>query len=403
MNAPARPPSELGTVFDILLADIAIRLQLSRTAYAQAVNRYGAIQEWIDRDGSRLAGLVEIFYPQGSMAIGATISSRVTNDEYDLDIVVQLKVPPRWSPRDVLDALYEAIRGEPGSRYYDKVRRRPRCVTVSYSDMHLDLIPLERRPSTIERESNLFVYEEGGESGRSVVNSFGFAQRFNELTADAGAFGPLFAERLLSYERLVALAEADVEPVPEQEPAGAKSLPVIGLQLVKRWRNVLHQHRTSGGPPSVLLSKFAADQAGGSQTLSEELLNQAVHMLERFREAEATGSLIQVLNPVCGQDVLTDRWPVNRAEQRQFVQDLERLICDVQWLRGDVDLEQMRRKLAELFGEWPTQRAIEAFAKQVGDDVRRGRSRHVRRTGAVALPGLTAGVATPRHKFYGRS
>lgn len=220
MNAPARPPSELGTVFDILLADIAIPLQLSGTAYAQAVNRYGAIREWIDRDSSRLAGLVEIFYPQGSMAIGATISSRVTNDEYDLDIVVQLKVPPGWS-RDVLDTLYEAIRGEPGSRYYDKVRRRTRCVTVSYSDMHLDLIPLERRPSTIERESNLFVHEEGGESGRNVVNSFGFAQRFNELTADAGAFGPLFAERVLSHERLVAFAKADVEPVPDQEPAGS--------------------------------------------------------------------------------------------------------------------------------------------------------------------------------------
>ena len=33
---------------------------------------------------------IEWFYPQGSMAIDATISTRGTDDEYDLDVVSQL-------------------------------------------------------------------------------------------------------------------------------------------------------------------------------------------------------------------------------------------------------------------------------------------------------------------------
>ncbi len=365
------------------------------------MKRYESIREWIERDVSPLAGLVDLFYPQGSMAIGATIASRVTNDEHDLDVVVQLGVPQGWSPADVLDALYEAIRGEPGSRYYAKAKRRPRCVTVSYADMHLDLIPMQRLHATPERESILFFHEEGGDCGQSVVNSFGFAEWFSACTADSGTFGPLYAERASIYEREMVLAEADADPVPEQEPASAKSLSVVGLQLVKRWRNVLYQDRTNGRPPSVLLSKFAADQPRKCLTLSEELLSQAVHMRDRFRQSEMTGSLIHEANPACAHDVLTDRWPANLGEQRQFAQDLERLIADVQWLRGDVDLEQIRCKLAELFGEWPARRAVEAFNKNMGTEIDRGRSRHDRRAGSIALTGVAAGVTAPRHRFHG--
>ena len=39
---------------DALLADVAIRVQLSRTDYDKAVSRYMTINDWIERDG-RLA------------------------------------------------------------------------------------------------------------------------------------------------------------------------------------------------------------------------------------------------------------------------------------------------------------------------------------------------------------
>lgn len=258
---------------------------------------------------------------------------------------------------------------------------------------------MERRPHTRERESDLFVHQPNGVSERSVVNSFGFAEWFDERTSDAGGFGPLFAERASKYE--VALAKADADPVPEQEPASEKSMPVVGLQLLKRWRNVLYQHRANGRPPSVLLSKFAADQAGAAQSLSEELLHQAGAMREHFRRAETVGSLVHVLNPVCAQDVLTDRWPANRAEQREFLRDLERLVVSVEWLRGDRDLEEIRVKLAEFFGEWPARKAVEAFSQQRGEEISQGRSRHFKREGSIAVTGAAGGIVTPRHKFYG--
>ena len=57
---PSPHPDRQGSPFsepsDILLADIAIRVQLSQTNYNKAVARYKALSEWIERDGSPLAG-----------------------------------------------------------------------------------------------------------------------------------------------------------------------------------------------------------------------------------------------------------------------------------------------------------------------------------------------------------
>ena len=53
-------PSQLTETTDILLADVAIRVQLSRTDYSKAVDRYQTINDWIERDGSPLKDLVQL-------------------------------------------------------------------------------------------------------------------------------------------------------------------------------------------------------------------------------------------------------------------------------------------------------------------------------------------------------
>lgn len=62
-----KPNPNLGAPFaeplDALLADIAIRIQLSQTAYRKAVQRYEALSDWIEREGSPLAQRVELSYP----------------------------------------------------------------------------------------------------------------------------------------------------------------------------------------------------------------------------------------------------------------------------------------------------------------------------------------------------
>ena len=60
-----QPP--LSEPVDVLLADVAIRIQLSRTDYRRAEERYETLGNWIDRRGSPLEGRVQLVYAQGSM------------------------------------------------------------------------------------------------------------------------------------------------------------------------------------------------------------------------------------------------------------------------------------------------------------------------------------------------
>ena len=275
------------------------------------------------------------------------------------------------SPEEVLDLLFEAIRGEPGSRYYRITKRRTRCVTVDYSDeMHLDVTPLVRLWGSPERKSLIFHHRAEAPddpSYRLVANPYGFAEWFKVTTPLDYAFAEIFEKRAGEYEQLQILAEkADSDPVPAQEPPFRKSKAVIVLQLMKRWRNVQYDARTGRRPPSIMIAKLVADAANHTDRLSEELLHQAQHMLTVFRTYHGQGRLVHVENPVCERDILTDRWPGSPRDQAIFISDLEDLVEKVERLMAGCDLAEMQKIMVSLFGETPTADAFRYFNEHMG-------------------------------------
>ena len=404
----------VGTVLtnpvDLLLADVAIRVQLSQTDYNKAASRYRTINDWIERDGSQLKDRVELFYPQGSMAIGATIASKLRTDEFDIDVIAQLDLPANVPPREPLDLLFEAIRGEPGSRYYRMTKRRTRCVTIDYSDdMHLDVTPTLRMRGTRERQSWIFHHRAEApweRNFRLIANPYGFAEWFKASTPADDAFADIFEKRAEEYERTRILAEADSDPVPPQEPPFRKSKAVIVLQLLKRWRNVQYDSRPGRRPPSIMIAKHVADAANHTDSLSEELGLQAKHMLSVFRQYHDQGRLVHIVNPVCAADVLTDRWPESLQDQAQFLKDLEDVVQKVEQLVARCDLARMQKIMVSLFGESPAKEAVRAFSERTGTEIGAGRSGYDPEKGRLVIPAATVGVpsvtrSTPRHTFYG--
>ncbi len=317
------------------------------------------------------------------------------------------------APGEVLDQLYRAIRGKPGARYYEMTERRTRCVTVRYADaMHLDVTPMVRRPATRERESWLFHHREGTalERGdRLIANPYGFAEWFNNNTPSDQDFVQQYEARSREYERMVLAGSTEDDPVPPQESPGRKSKAVIVLQLIKRWRNVWFDRRPGRRAPSILLSKLVGDNAGQTATLSHELLHQARMMLSVFEECQAAGRLICEANPVCSEDLLTDRWPASTEEQSEFIGDLQDLVKDAERLAEGCPLDEMRAILAKLFGENPTGAAVEAYVERFGKPIRQGQSRHESGSGRLVVPAVTASLAaravsssaTPKHTHYG--
>lgn len=399
---------------DRLLADVAIRIQLSQTNYNRAVSRYKSVSDWIDRDESPLKDRVDIFYPQGSMAIGATIASRLNTDEFDIDLVAQLSLDKDVSPKIALDVLYDSIKGSPGSRYYQMTERRTRCITVDYADnMHLDVTPAVRRVWTPERESWIFHQrpETPGDPGfRPIANPYGFAEWFKNETPADQSFANVFEARAADHEMQVLRKSADTEPVEPQQPPFRKSRSVVALQLLKRWRNVQYDVRSGRRPPSVVMAKLAADASGRGESILGELRNQARYMLSVFRSDHDRGRIVEIVNPKCIDDVLTDRWPESLTSQEVFVHDLNGLVTVLDRLSAGCPLDEMKTIMMGLFGEVPTESVFGDYVRQFGRDISSGRSSHRTDTGGLVIPSTGVGLgvtrpsgnrSTPRHTFYG--
>ena len=404
--------SPLSEPVDLLLADIAIHIQLSATDFRKMEERYKALRDYIDRPGSLLRGRVQFVYPQGSMAIGATVASRLTNDEHDVDFIAQLQLSPDTPPKEVLDLLFHSIRGEEGSLYFGKVERRNRCVSVHYADkMHADITPMIRVVGP-ERESFLFHNKPNApkEDRVLIANPFGFAEWFKETTSVDKEFAEIFAMRAGRHERLMVNLRAESEEIPDQEPFNSKVKAVVALQLIKRWRNVLFDKRSSRRPPSVMMSKQVAAAANNTSTLSQELLYQVQSMHDELLWYHQAGRKIQVFNPRCDKDEFTDRWPSSLHEQGVFLNDLNTLIADLKRLNAGCDLREMREIMIRLFGEAPTGTVFEIFNKELGRQIESGQSHHKPDGGRIHVPAsgiMTSGTLgsgvrrTPKSTFYG--
>jgi hypothetical protein len=399
------------SVLDVLLADIAIRIQLTATDYQAAIDHYNAINEWIDRPDSPLHGLVELFYTQGSFAIGATIARHSTDDEFDLDAMAQLGLPTNVDPERPLSLLMTAIRGEKGSRYYDMTDRKTRCVTVNYATMHLDTTPTVRLLAREERTG--FIFHSKPEDPREpkfslYANPFGFSDWFTRMTPADEAFGVFFEKRSLDYARARMLAKADADKVPDQLPAYRKSRAVIALQLIKRWRNLAYDNRHAAlrRPPSILLAKYVADNANRTQGLADELTHQVNAMLAIVAAADQAGRPVFERNPACPEDILTDRWPRSLEDQKVLFGELRVFSAKLARLNQGAPLPEMQKILEELFGERPARAAVDRYIEEHEADRRTGQGIHIPRTGAI--PALGSGIAapsiaraTPRNTFFG--
>lgn len=406
---PLGPNAPVG---EILLAGTAIRIELPPSLHRLAVDRFEAVRNFVEREGSPLRDRVRIFYPQGSMAIRATIKSRKRSDGYDIDIVAELILPSQTPPGLILDLLFEAINGPPGSQYHGKVERQTRCVTVYYADgMHLDITPTILFDASDPRRSWLFHAKAGEPAAahrRLLMNSFAFCAWFNERTPIDLDFAKAYALKAHALEE--AKAEADVVPVPDHSAVGGgKSAAVVALQLLKRNRNIRYAKRSGRMPPSVMMAKFSGDAAVPGSSISGALLAITEVALAHLEAADRAGTLADIRNPKCVDDRFTDRWPENHAAQRTYIDDLMLFRQQLGFLMSDrYTLPQKQDLLTKMFGEGPAQSAVEEYASSLGRAIQSGQ-RTIAPTGRVMPAATVAAPAVVRsspaqarpHTFYG--
>lgn len=393
---------------DRILAEIALSIQLPPSLHEQAKGRYEAVRRHLEGKPA-FHDQIEHFYPQGSMAIDATISTRGTDDEFDLDIVTQLGGPFRHlPPLSTLCELEAALSDYP----VQKVLRQTRCVTLYYADkMHLDVTPALRVYETPDRESKI-THAKGPrpsvEDRLVDMNAFGFANWYRVRTPVELRLAKAFHRRWLEEAGRIR-ADADVDDVPDQCDFIVKNTATLALQLIKRFRNICYADYAGRIPPSVMLSYYAGLAAQPNMTLSAMVIRLASWIIGEIERASTYGQKLHVANPVCPDDVFTDRWPESVAQQNEFGGHLRGLVRSLEMMRkGELLPDAMMGELRVNFGDRVVTRAAEQIAAEVGQGIQQSRQRYTRRGGLIWPTAAASTVAKPEvaaarpHTFYGR-
>lgn len=410
MNAPlffqGRNPFD--DPVDRILAEIAMSSQLPPSLHIKAGQRFKAARKHLESD-VRFDGNVEHFYPQGSMAIDATISTRGTDDEYDLDFISQLGGRFRqMEPLAILKEVEDAYRNYP----VQKVVRQTRCVTLYYADnMHLDITPSLRAYERLDREGWI-THAKGplaASDDRFVdMNAYGFIAWYRARTPVEQRLAKAMRDHWLAMD--AALRAAEVDEVPEQCDFVVKNTATLALQLLKRFRNIHYANYNGRIPPSVMLSCYAGLAAKPDISLSDMLIRQANWIVGDIEEASRYGQLLHVANPVCEADIFTDRWPESIVQQNEFAKMLKDLVAGLQAAkRGEILPNKLMDWLREGFGDRVVTLAADRMADQIGGGVERAEQGYSRKGGILlSSGGAISAVAKPSivraqsHTFFGK-
>lgn len=393
--------------FDRILAEIAFSVQLPPSLHAKACQRYKAVREYLE-ETTAFQDQIEHFYAQGSMAIDATISTRGTDNEYDIDIVAQLGGRYRhMTPLAILKALAAALRDYP----VQKIIQQTRCVTLFYADnMHLDVTPALRDYGSTERQSEI-THAKGALPSNDdcmvPMNAYGHAEWYKARTPNEERVIEAFKDRWFGDQRAKVRAEAEVDEVPDQTDLVVKNMATVALQLLKRYRNVRYADYDGRIPPSVMLSYFAGAAALPDMTLSDMLIRICRWIIGEIERASINRRKLHVVNPTYCVDVFTDRWPENLYQQNQFARYLRDLVTGIERAkRGEFDPVALRDWLREMFGERVVTRAADRMADATGAAIVAGSQAYGRKGSILvpAAPGIAtsvASVAAKPHTFYG--
>lgn len=352
-----------GTSLGSLLESVAQELDISPSKYEEAVNRYRAVGDWLDAEGSSLVPYHPRIYPQGSFRLGTVIRPvRGGNEaDYDIDLVCHLSIKKATvSPRQLKHMIGDRFKehGKYEKMLDDEGRR---CWTLEYAEsdgigFHLDALPAIPEDDTdrmrlvaagapgqyathaiaiTERLTNGdYVWIAGGS------NPVGYARWFDSL--NAGAYvrvAPVQKRLIVEMARQV---YASVDAVPD---ALVRTPLQRAIQILKRHRDVRFSgHEWENEKPISMIITTLASLAYDGQMEVQSALDGILAKISDY----ATSRIIHkrngqwvIPNPVNPGENFADRWNDAGSHRAEAFFDW------IAWVQQDLALAQQKAFAAD--------------------------------------------------------
>lgn len=380
---------------------MAEKLDISSELFDKASAEYMAIGKWIDKktseDGTNYA--VNI-YPQGSMALGTVIRPISDEDDYDVDLVLEMAESYDLSAKKL---KFEVVL--PWLRDYKKATKlenKRRCWHVDYENLeqfHMDIIPsyddINREGEQIkitDHDEDLDIYRYIGSNPKGYLNWF---------------FSRCKQRQQALMEAYSAQNEgADIETLKKND---FKTPLQRVIQLLKRHRDVYFAQfpdeqssdgkiSTADKPISVIITTIAADlyDNGASITDTLELF---IRNTDRWLEQKKRNGEYHVDNPSFPGENFADKWKTNPLRREAFFIWLKQLQNDLDPDRlSKMNRVELMKELKRIFGENIGRQVINEFANRDKENIEKGNILVDTKMGSLSSDGT---VRVPKNHHHG--
>ena len=260
-----------------ILSDIIKNIEISDTNFNKAVERYNAIGTWI-KEGLEKKGYDANIYPQGSFALNTVISPCPENNEYDVDLVCEVKLDKKdVEPLTVLNLIGDRLKeNETYKGMLEKKAGISRCWTLKYADnaagigFHIDILPSipENETTKISRgtpDAISIIDNKAGVYTWTPSNPKGFIDWFENKNTEF--------KNMLFNEATVAMGRAAHVDIEEIEKKSKRSPLRQTIKLLKNHRDKAFKDNKTFAPKSILITTLATHLYRKERDLSSAVYN----------------------------------------------------------------------------------------------------------------------------------
>ena len=298
----------------MLFSSLADELNISETLYERAVTSYTALGDYIKKNNSSWD--VEMF-PQGSFELGTVIKPINDEDQYDVDLVILVRVPKFKDPHKLRETIQSFL--ESHGRYEGKIEEKKQCLRVVYSEnsqFHMDVVCATETNYYSDKIINVAKKnEEDDGCNFSPSNPKGYISWF---------------KRAMNYERLLQEAKMQRGKVFNSTKVEELTLSKMrtplqqAIQILKRHRDIYFEKDLDNRPSSIIITTLCAlryDNAKIYNSESNNVYTTIRDMLDNFYLFLGTDSKgeYKLSNPSYEPENFLYKWNTNEKLKDNFI------------------------------------------------------------------------------------
>lgn len=353
---------------------LADSLNISESRYKQAEERYQSVGKWLGRTESSVAAYNPTIFPQGSIRLGTIIKPIDDSEEYDIDLVCDVRLSKAQISQKQLKLLIgtELIKYAQSNNMNSIPEEGRRCWTLNYADgaqFHMDILP-----AVPDGESFNLLLESKGIRNTWAVDAIAitdntlpnYEQIDSEwLRSNPKGYAEWFKERMkvrfkAQREFLAESTRSRIEDIPDYK---IKTPLQQTIQILKRHRDIMFAEDQEDKPISIIITTLAAHAYNNEEDLLEAMINIVNNMA---RHITINDGVAWVQNPVNPLENFADKWQEHPNRERKFKQWLKKLALDLDNALKKGNVREIGEFLKPSLGEKVINEAIKLFPEKTG-------------------------------------